>query len=77
MALEMGKRVEFNPDDASYMRVSGNLTAEDDATLERMHRRAHWKFYGSPRRLYRIVAAMPHPSDFVKVGLKHFRLKFL
>jgi len=77
MALATGKRVEFDPDDASYMRLSGNLTAEDDATLAAMHRRAHWKFYGSPRRLYRVLADMPRPADFVKVGLKHFRLKFL
>ncbi len=77
MAAEAGKEVEFDPDDASYQKVTANLSAVDDATLERMHRTAHWKFYGSPRRAWRIVSTMPKPMDFVKVGLKHFRLKFL
>jgi radical SAM superfamily enzyme YgiQ (UPF0313 family) len=77
MAEAAGKTIAFNPDDTSYMALSGNLTAMDDATLLRMHKLAHWKFYGSPKRLYRIITTMPHPGDFFRVGLKHFRLKFL
>lgn len=77
MALEMGIKVEFDPDETSYQRITSNLTAVDDATLERMHKRAHWKFYASPRRICRIITTMPHPSDFVTVGIKHLRLKFL
>jgi radical SAM superfamily enzyme YgiQ (UPF0313 family) len=77
MAAAAGKKVEFDPDDSSYSRLAVNLTEVDDQTLLKMHRRAHWKFYGSPQRLYRIVNTMPHPLDLVKVGIKHFRLKFL
>jgi anaerobic magnesium-protoporphyrin IX monomethyl ester cyclase len=77
MAVAAGKKVEFDPDDSSYSRLAVNLTAVDDQTLLRMHRRAHWKFYGSPKRLWRIALTMPHPSDIIKVGMKHFRLKFL
>jgi hypothetical protein len=77
MAREAGKDIAFDPDDSSYMRASINLTAEPDAVLNHMHKRAHWRFYGDPRRVARIIADMPHPTDFVKVGLKHFRLKFL
>lgn len=77
MAEAAGKKIVFDPDDTSYMALSGNLTAMDDPTLLRMHKLAHWKFYGSPNRLYRIVKTMPHPGDFFRVGLKHFRLKFL
>jgi len=77
MAVEAGHRIEFDPDDTSYQRITVNLTAEDDETLSWMHKRAHWKFYGSPKRLYRILSTMPHPSDIFRVGMAHFRLKFL
>jgi len=77
MAVESGKTVEYDPDDTSYARVTTNLTAEDDDTLCRMHKKAHRRFYGSPRRVFRIISTMPHPTDFFRVGLKHFRLKFL
>jgi len=77
MALEMGKTIDYDPDDTSYMRLSANLTAETDDTVRRMHHRAHWKFYASPRRVARILTTMPHPTDFVRSGLRHFRLKFL
>lgn len=77
MAAESGKKVEYDPDDTSYARVSTNLTAEDDETLYRMHKKAHRRFYTSPRRICRIISAMPRPADFFRVGLKHFRLKFL
>ena len=77
MAAAAGKTIAFDPDDTSYMRLSSNLTAESDETVLAMHRRAHWKFYGSPRRLYRILTTMPRPADFPRSGLKHFRLKFL
>ncbi len=77
MAEQAGKNVAYDPDDTSYSRVTTNLTDEDDRTLYRMHKRAHRRFYGSPRRIRRIISAMPHPTDFFRVGLKHFRLKFL
>jgi radical SAM superfamily enzyme YgiQ (UPF0313 family) len=77
VARETGKEVKFDPDDTSYQRITSNLSAVDDRTLLRIHKLAHRKFYGSPRRLYRILTTMPHPSDMVKVGIKHFRLKFL
>jgi len=77
MAEQAGRIVNFDPDDTSYMRITVNLTAVDDATLLGMHKLAHWKFYGSPKRIYRIMRTMPHVSDFFKVGAKHFRLKFI
>ena len=77
IAVEMGKTIDYDPDDTSYMRLSANLTAETDDTVLSIHRRAHWKFYGSPRRIARILHTMPHPSDFLRSGLRHFRLKFL
>jgi radical SAM superfamily enzyme YgiQ (UPF0313 family) len=76
-AVEAGKKVEFDPDDTSYSRLSANLSAVDDETLLKMHRLAHRRFYGSPKRLFRIVKTMPHPSDFIRVGARHLRLKFL
>lgn len=77
VAEKSGKKVEFDPDDTSYVRITMNLTACDDATLMRMFRLAHWKFYGSPKRIYRIISSLPHPSDLVLVGIRHFRYKFL
>lgn len=77
MAEAGGVKVAFDPDDTSYSRISINLTAVSTDRLKQLHRRAHWKFYGHPRRMYRIVTTLPHPSDFARVGYKHFRLKFL
>jgi anaerobic magnesium-protoporphyrin IX monomethyl ester cyclase len=77
MAEAAGRQISFDPDDTSYSRLTVNLTAVSDPELARLHRLAHWKFYGRPRRLLRILTTMPHPSDFVRVGLMHFRLKFL
>lgn len=77
MALEAGHEIEFDPDDTSYSRVTVNLTEVDDATLERLHKTAHRKFYGDPRRLFRIVKTMPHPGDLFRVGKMHLKLKFL
>jgi len=77
VAAEAGRLPEFDFDETSFMSLSVNLTAVDDATLMKMHRRAHRRFYASPSRLYRIVKTMPHPSDLVRVGSKHLRLKFL
>jgi len=77
MAEEAGHEIVFDPDDTSYMRVSVNLTAEPDKTVKRMHKLAHRRFYGSSRRIMRIVNTMPHPEDMLRVGLAHFRLKFI
>ena len=77
MAVEMGRTIDYDPDDTSYMRLSANLTAESDDTVLHMHRRAHRQFYGSPLRIWRILTTMPRPSDFFRAGLRHFRLKFL
>lgn len=77
MARQQGKKVEFDPDDTSYSRLTINLSAADDSALARIHDLAHWKFYGSPRRLYRIIKTMPHSLDFFRVGIKHFQPKFL
>ncbi len=76
-AKEAGKKIEFDPDDTSYSRITVNLTAEEDATLARMHKLAHWKFYSSLKRIWRMATTMPRPSDMVRVGAKHFRLKFI
>ncbi len=77
MAVEMGLDPVFDPHDTSYTRVSSNLSAVDDQTLKAKHRAAHRAFYGSPGRILRIISAMPNKSDFLKVGMKHARLKFL
>jgi len=77
MAEDAGKKIEFDPDDTSYMQVSANLSAVSDDELIRMHKLAHRKFYISPRRIYRIIKTMPRPGDFVRIGLMHFKLKFV
>ncbi len=77
MAEAAGKTISFDPDDTSYQRVSCNLSATSDETLAKMHKLAHRRFYASPKRLCRIIATMPHATDFFRVGLRHVRLKFV
>jgi radical SAM superfamily enzyme YgiQ (UPF0313 family) len=77
MAVESGTTVEFDPDDTSYQKVTHNLSAVDNQTLIKMHKLAHRKFYGSPKRIFQIITTMPRPLDTLRVGLKHVRLKFL
>lgn len=76
-AIQDGMKIEFHPDDTSYAKFTSNLTAVDDATLIRLQKIAHWKFYGSFWRLYRIITTMPHPTDLIRAAMQHFRLRFL
>ncbi len=77
MAVKKGQIIEYHPDDTSYARFTSNLTEVDDKTLIRLQKIAHWKFYGNPRRLFRIVKTMPNPMDLLWAAMQHFRLRFL
>ena len=76
LAEEMGIRIESRPDDASYAKLSANLSAVDDAALLRLRREAHRRFYFRPRQALRIFRALPRKTDLFRLARYHYRLKF-
>jgi len=77
MAEEMGKKVEFDPEDTSYARIACNLTELSDQRLKFYHRLAHWRFYFRIRQVLKIFRAMPNKWLLPRIFWAHFRLKFL
>jgi len=77
MAEEMGRRVEFNPEDTSYSQLACNLTELSDRRLRFYHRWAHWRFYFRPRQIVKIIRTIPNRWLLPRIFWAHFRLKFL
>jgi len=77
MAEEMGRRVEFNPEDTSYSQLACNLTELSDRQLRFYHRWAHWRFYFRPRQIVKIIRTIPNRWLLPRIFWAHFRLKFL
>jgi len=77
LAEEMGKKVEFQPEDSSYSRLACNLTALSDQKLLAYRRRAHWSFYFRLSQMAKIFRVMPNKWMLPKLFRAHFRLKFL
>ncbi len=77
IAEERKTRVNYDPNDTSYSRLSANLTSVQDGRLLRLHRLAHWRFYFSVRRILRILKAMPRKTDIFRIAWAHFWLKFV
>ncbi len=77
LAEQMGKKVEFRPEDSSYSRLACNLTELSDQKLLQYHRRAHRAFYFRPAQVLKIFRAMPNKWMLPKIAWAHFRLKFL
>ena len=76
MALEMGIQVDYRPEETSYAKLSANLSAVDDATLLRLHREAHRRFYFRPGQALRIWRSLPRKTDLFRLARFHYRLKF-
>ncbi len=77
IAEEMGKRVSFESEDATYTQLACNLSQVSDEQLLAYHRSAYWKFHFSPSRLWRIFWATPRKRMLPRVFWAHLRTKFL
>ena len=77
IAEEMGKKVSFDPETATYTQLACNLTRISDQKLLSYHRRAYWKFHFSASRLFRIFRATPRKWMLPYVFWAHLRTKFL
>jgi radical SAM superfamily enzyme YgiQ (UPF0313 family) len=77
LAKELGRKVEFKPEDSSYSRLACNLTELTDRELLRYHRLAHWRFYFRVRQIWKIFRSMPNKWQLPMIFWAHFKLKFL
>ena len=77
MAEEMGRKVEFAPEDTSYSQLACNLTELSDRRLKFYHRWAHWRFYFRVGQIIRIIRRVPNRWLLPGIFWAHFRLKFL